>query len=124
MSLVWLLFYTTSLAKILSCILTYVNVSIYTSCMHDETVEVLKALADDVRLGLVRKIASNKQPRLTCEIISECSHLSSLSQPTISHHIQKLVTAGVLIEEKHAQQKSYQLNTARLKSLGIDPKKL
>ena len=92
--------------------------------MNDDSVVVLKALADDVRLGLVRKIAANSEPRLTCDIISACASLSALSQPTISHHISKLVAAGVLIEEKHAQQKSYRLNSDRLRAVGIEPTKL
>jgi len=92
--------------------------------MHDESVTIFKALADEVRLGLVRKIAANHEPRLTCEIISSCAELSALSQPTISHHISKLVAAGVLLEVKHAQQKAYLLNTDRLQAVGIDPKKL
>lgn len=92
--------------------------------MNDDSVIVFKALADDVRLGLVRRIASSKKPLLTCDIVEECSELSALSQPTISHHIGKLVAAGVLTEVKQAQQKSYLLNTGRLKSAGIDPKKL
>lgn len=92
--------------------------------MNDDSVVVYKALADEVRLGLVRKIASSSEPRLTCDIIGECAELSALSQPTISHHISKLVAAGVLIQEKHAQQKSYRLNTDRLRAVGIDPRKI
>lgn len=92
--------------------------------MDDDSVIVLKALADDVRLGLVRKIAASDEPRLTCDIINSCVALSALSQPTISHHIGKLVAAGVLSEEKHAKQKSYRLNANRLRSIGIDPSKL
>ncbi|NCU30442.1 ArsR family transcriptional regulator [Candidatus Saccharibacteria bacterium] len=92
--------------------------------MNDDSVAVFKALADDVRLGLVRRIAKSQEPRLTCDIIAECSELSALSQPTISHHIGKLVAAGVLTEVKHAQQKSYLLNTRRLEAVGIDPSKI
>lgn len=96
----------------------------YNGNMNDDSVTIFKALADDVRLGLVRKVAASDEPRLTCDIISACVELSALSQPTISHHISKLVTAGVLTEEKHAKQKSYRLNTERLKAAGLDPTKL
>lgn len=96
----------------------------YNEIMNDDSVTIFKALADDVRLGLVRKIATGDEPRLTCDIINACAELSALSQPTISHHISKLVAAGVLTEEKHAKQKSYRLNADRLRAAGIDPAKL
>lgn len=92
--------------------------------MNDNSVVVFKALADEVRLSLVRKIAAAKEPRLTCDIIDECAQLKALSQPTISHHISKLVAAGVLTEVRHAQQKGYQLDSDRLRAAGIDPSKL
>lgn len=88
------------------------------------SVEIYKALADDVRLGLVRKLAQECQPKLTCDIIGSCTQLSGLSQPTMSHHIGKLVDAGVLIEYKQAKQKSYQLNIELLAAHGIDATKL
>lgn len=96
----------------------------YNEYMNDGSVVVYKALADEVRLGLVRKVAASDEPRLTCDIINTCTELSALSQPTISHHISKLVAAGVLTEEKHAKQKSYTLNTDRLRAAGIDPTKI
>lgn len=88
------------------------------------SVEIFKALADDVRLGLVQKLSHESEPKLTCDIISSCTQLSGLSQPTMSHHIGKLVDAGVLIEYKQAKQKSYKLNTELLISHGIDVTKL
>lgn len=90
----------------------------------NSTVAVLKALADDVRLGLVRQIAAQAEAKLTCEITRSCSEAAKLSQPTLSHHISKLVAADVLIEEKIDKRKSYRLNVSYLESLGIDISKL
>ena len=92
--------------------------------MTKNTVEVLRALADDTRLGLVRKLAENKRQEASCNLVKKCSLSMSLSQPAMSHHFAKLVDSGVLIEAKHGVQKFYSLNYELLKSVGIDVDKL
>lgn len=93
--------------------------------MSNETkVEVLKALADPTRLSILGKIASDGAPVLTCDLVGGCGSVLKLSQPTMSHHINKLVQAGLLIEQKQAKQKSYSLNTSLIEELGIDMKVL
>lgn len=82
--------------------------------------EVLKALADPTRLRILQKIALDTTPVPTCEVVIGCSGALTLSQPTVSHHITKLVQTGVLIEQKNAKQKSYRLNNDLLQTLGID----
>ena len=89
-----------------------------------ETTTLLKALADETRLGIVRKFADTKCRMHICDLIKSCTSLLQLSQPTMSHHIAKLVQAKVLVEEKDARQKVYRLNTAYLKEHGINPEKL
>lgn len=88
------------------------------------TVDVLKALADEVRVGIVRQLAHQSEPVASCDIVSSCASLNKLSQPAMSHHFSKLVDAGVLIEEKLGTQKLYRLDIALLSSLGIDVEKL
>lgn len=87
---------------------------------HKKKVEVLKALADEVRLSVVRKLALEKEPIASCTLVESCSELLKLSQPTMSHHLGKLVDSGVLIEEKQGTQKLYLLNTQLLRNLGLD----
>lgn len=91
---------------------------------QSETVNVLKALADETRLGIVRKLVSTKKPVHGCDIVSSCVSMLRMSQPTMSHHFTKLVDAGILLEVKHGTQKAYQLNTGLLKTVGIDIRKL
>ena len=86
------------------------------------SVEVLKALADDTRLSVVRKIAQNIEPTPSCELSSECTQ--QLSQPTMSHHVSKLVEAGILCEEKRGTKKVYSLERDALRAIGIDVTKL
>jgi len=85
--------------------------------MHnDQTIAVLKALADPTRLRLVRELAS-------CPTRTEsCGKLSAkvlLSQPAMSHHFAKLVGAGVVLEQKEGKAKSYKLNRQLLSQCGI-----
>lgn len=84
------------------------------------TVKVLKSLADPTRLGMVRKLAAcpaGTSGEALCQ-------KSILSQPTLSHHFQRLVEAGVVIESKAGVAKNYKLNKELLARSGIDIKKL
>lgn len=80
-------------------------------------ITIFKALADPTRLDIVRKLASQKN----CASCQEVSHISSLSQPALSHHFTKLVEAGVVLEQKRGKQKFYELNTELLEAKGINP---
>ncbi len=92
--------------------------------MSDQRIEVLKALGDSVRIDLVRTIAAKRTPISGCDITSSCTNTTRLSQPTLSHHFAKLVSAGVLIERKDGTSKSYVINHRLLTDMGIDIKKL
>ncbi len=89
---------------------------------RNQSVEILKALADENRLAIVRKIAADAAPTPGCELSSACAQ--QLSQPTMSHHVGKLVEAGVLSVEKRGTQKVYTLECDTLESIGIDVTKL
>lgn len=89
-----------------------------------DTTSILKALADDVRLGLVRKLAQRGCATNSCDLVQSCASFLKLSQPAISHHFGKLVDAGVITEEKSGTKKVYTLNTELLQSIGIDVHKL
>lgn len=89
---------------------------------RNQSVEILKALADEHRLAIVRKIAKDTTPTPGCELSSACSQ--QLSQPTMSHHVNKLVEAGVLRVEKHGTKKVYSLECDTLEGIGIDITKL
>lgn len=92
--------------------------------MKNNVTEVFKAMADETRLNLVRKLAELDKPTQSCDLVSSCASLLNLSQPAMSHHFTKLVDAGVLLEEKHGVQKTYEINHSLLKSVGIDPYKI
>lgn len=89
-----------------------------------DTTAVLKSLADDTRLSIVRKLVREGCEVTSQEIVSGCGAVLNLSQPTMSHHFQKLVAAGVIIERKAGVEKLYALNRELLTTIGIDPSKL
>lgn len=88
-----------------------------------QTVTILKALADDTRLAIIRRIAQGTCAVAGCDIVNSCAS-TNLSQPAMSHHFSKLVNAGVLREEKQGTSKVYRVNTEVLAAAGIDVMKL
>jgi ArsR family transcriptional regulator len=92
--------------------------------MKADTTTVLKSLADDTRLSIVRKLAEDHCEESGSTIVSDCAASLQLAQPTMSHHFSRLVQAGVLRERKAGTEKFYTLNYSLLVSIGIDPKKL
>lgn len=92
--------------------------------MTTNTTSILKSIADDMRLSVVRKLAQDNCEVASCDIVSSCGAFLELSQPTMSHHFNKLVQSGVVLERKEGTEKIYRLNTSLLQSIGIDPAKL
>jgi DNA-binding transcriptional ArsR family regulator len=89
--------------------------------MHsDQSISVLKALADKTRLDIIRRLA-REDAAASCGDVSTCS---SLSQPAMSHHFNKLAEAGVILEHRNGKQKFYELNKEFLQGIGIDPSRL
>jgi DNA-binding transcriptional ArsR family regulator len=88
------------------------------------TTNILKALADDMRLSIVRNLAQHNEPVSSCTIVESCSTFLKLSQPAMSHHFNKLVDAGVITEKKVGKSKTYEVNTELLLAVGIDASKL
>jgi ArsR family transcriptional regulator len=64
----------------------------------------LKALAEPTRLRLLSHIAAQG-----CDSVCACDLLDvvDISQPTISHHLKKLVDAGLLTREQRGKWAHY-----------------
>ena len=88
------------------------------------TANIFKSLADDTRLSIVRKLARDNCEVTSQDIVSDCAFALKLSQPTMSHHFQRLVASGVVDERKEGVEKYYQLNRTLLASVGIDADRL
>ena len=67
---------------------------------------VFKALADPVRLRLLRLVADSPD---TTACACHLPAALGISQPTLSHHLKKLVDAGLLVREQRGRWAHYQL---------------
>lgn len=71
----------------------------------DQSVEVLKALADPTRLQMVGILKRSAEPVCICDFTAAFD----LSQPTISHHMAKLRAAGLVDVSKSGIWAYYRL---------------
>ena len=72
---------------------------------------LLKALADPVRLRLLRLVAESPD---TTACACHLPTALGISQPTLSHHLKKLVDAGLLVREQRGRWAHYRLESATL----------
>jgi len=78
------------------------------------TAGLFKALADPTRVRIVNLLAGSPQPVCLCDINSSFD----LSQPTLSHHLKKLVSAGLLSREQRGTWAFYSINEETVRRLG------
>ena len=72
----------------------------------EATAGLFKALADPARVRIVNLLALNPEPVCVCELTPAVG----LSQPTVSHHLKKLVQAGLLEREQRGVWAYYSLD--------------
>lgn len=87
--------------------------------MSRQIVGVFKALSDETRIDILRHLLEKKE--IACK---ELLGNFSLSQPTLSHHFNKLIDANILNERKEGVNRIYSINYQYLKELGIDIQKI
>ena len=78
------------------------------------TAALFKALADPTRVRIVNLLAGSAEPVCLCDINSGFD----LSQPTLSHHLKKLVNVGLLSREQRGTWAFYSINEEVLRRLG------
>src|ERR671937_3254293 len=72
----------------------------------EATARLFKALADPARVRIVNLLATRGEPVCVCEFTEPLG----LSQPTVSHHLKKLVNAGLLTREQRGTWAYYTLD--------------
>jgi ArsR family transcriptional regulator len=80
------------------------------------TASVFRALADPARVRIVNLLAAAEGPVCVCEITQSLG----LSQPTVSHHLKKLLDTGLVEREQRGTWSFYSLDReglARVASL-------
>ena len=70
------------------------------------TARLFKALADPHRVKIINLLATSPDPVCVCEFTGPLG----ISQPTVSHHLKKLVDAGLLEREQRGTWAYYSLN--------------
>lgn len=80
------------------------------AALSDEQAEaaaaLFKALADPARVRIVNVLATAGEPVCACDL----EQPTGLSQPTVSHHMKRLVTAGLVQAERHGTWTFYRLD--------------
>jgi ArsR family transcriptional regulator len=79
----------------------------------EATARVFKALADPHRVRIVNLLATSAEPVCVCEFTGPLG----LSQPTVSHHLKKLMDAGLLEREQRGTWAYYSLRPDALGGL-------
>jgi ArsR family transcriptional regulator len=70
--------------------------------------KISKALADPSRLMILKEIRKRKDTCLHCH---EIFGKTTLTQPSISHHLKQLTDAGLVISEKQGRNVRYTLDS-------------
>ena len=79
------------------------------------TADLFKALADPARVRIVNLVASSSEPVCACEF----NEPLGLTQPTVSHHLKRLVEAGLLEREQRGKWAYFSLNRAAVEKLAV-----
>ena len=72
----------------------------------EATAALFKALADPTRVRIVNLLARSDEPVCVCDLTPS----AGVSQPTVSHHLKKLVCAGLLRREQRGVWAYYSLD--------------
>lgn len=79
----------------------------------DPDVRLLAALADPIRLSIVRQLSGSAEI-CACDFTESCD----VSQPTVSHHLRVLREAGVVTSERRGSWIWYRLSPEAIGRLG------
>jgi ArsR family transcriptional regulator len=79
----------------------------------EATADVFRALADPGRVRIVNVLATSEQPVCICNLVEPLG----LSQPTVSHHMKKLLAAGLVERDQRGKWAYFSLNPDALRTL-------
>lgn len=77
----------------------------------EQQVHMLKAIADETRLRILGLLADQDHSG------KQLADALELTAPTISHHMRRLIDAGVVSEQRDAQRHVYSLNAELLRTV-------
>ena len=77
------------------------------------TAAVFRALGDPARVRIVNVLVTSADPVCVCHLIEPLG----LSQPTVSHHMKKLLDAGLVEREQRGKWAYYSIHPAAANKL-------
>ena len=87
----------------------------YSNYSDEDLIKIFKALADPVRLNILR-ILSKRESELGC---GEVGELLDMSKSAVSYHFKTLREAGLTITRKAGQNKFVRLNHETLEKYSL-----
>ncbi len=79
----------------------------------EATASLFRVLADPARLRVLNVLATSEEPVCVCNLTEPLG----LSQPTVSHHVKKLVDAGLLAREQRGRWAYFSLKPEAVEQL-------
>ena len=79
------------------------------------TAKLFKALGDPARVRALNLLATSDEPVCVCNLIEPLR----LSQPTVSHHMKKLLEAGLVEREQRGKWAYYSLKRDAVEKLAL-----
>ena len=79
----------------------------------EATARLFAALGDPHRVKIVNLLATNREPVCVCNLTRPLG----LAQPTVSHHMKKLVDAGLLERKQRGKWAFFSLNREAVSKL-------
>jgi ArsR family transcriptional regulator len=86
-----------------------------TAAEAEATAELFKALADPARVRIVNALATSEDPVCICNLIEPLG----LAQPTVSHHMKKLLGAGLVEREQRGKWAYFSLRREAVEQLAL-----
>jgi ArsR family transcriptional regulator len=79
----------------------------------DATAELFRALGDPARVRIMNVLATNDGPVCVCNLVEPLG----LSQPTVSHHMKKLLEVGLVDREQRGKWAYFSLKPEAARKL-------
>jgi ArsR family transcriptional regulator, arsenate/arsenite/antimonite-responsive transcriptional repressor len=79
----------------------------------EATAAVFRALGDSARVRIVNLLATSDEPVCVCNLVEPLG----VSQPTVSHHMKKLLEVGLVEREQRGKWAYFSLNPDALRTL-------
>src|SRR3954466_650492 len=89
------------------------QLTVLTSEEAEASAALFRALGDPARIRIVNVLATSDAPVCACHLTAPLG----LSQPTVSHHLKKLVDAGLLEREQRGKWAYFSLQPDAVEKL-------